>query len=103
MSVNGALFAGVSGLKAESATLGVISNNISNANTVGYKAGTGSFETLVTDSGSAAGGGSFSPGGVLASPVQMIDQQGLLQATSSSTDVGITGRGFFVVANSLTT
>jgi flagellar hook protein FlgE len=100
MSVNGALFAGVSGLKAESSTLGVISNNIANANTVGYKAGAGEFETLVTDSGS--GGAGFSPGGVLAKPVQMIDQQGLLQATSSSTDVGITGRGFFVVANSLT-
>src|SRR6185312_1096864 len=83
-----------------SSTLGVISNNISNANTVGYKAGAGQFETLVTDSGS--GGAGFSPGGVLAKPVQMIDQQGLLQATSSSTDVGITGRGFFVVANSLT-
>src|SRR4051812_17115474 len=98
MSVNGALFAGVSGLKAESSTLGVISNNISNANTVGYKAGSGDFSTLVTN---VNGSSDFSPGGVLAKPVQHLDAQGLLQASSSNTDVGITGRGFFVVANQL--
>ena len=48
MSITGALFSGVSGLKAEAQSLSIISDNISNANTVGYKASADAFETLIT-------------------------------------------------------
>ena len=37
MSLYGAMFSGVSGLGAQSQALGVISDNISNVNTIGYK------------------------------------------------------------------
>ncbi|WP_147250369.1 flagellar basal body protein, partial [Thalassospira lucentensis] len=37
MSLFGAMISGVSGLNAQSQNLGVISDNISNLNTVGYK------------------------------------------------------------------
>jgi flagellar hook protein FlgE len=95
MSVYGALYSAVSGLKAQSTSMGIISDNISNANTVGYKANSAAFSTLVTAPPSR---GSYSPGGVLASTVQNIDRQGLLQASASGTDLAITGRGFFATA-----
>jgi flagellar hook protein FlgE len=94
MSLYGALFSGVSGLTAQSNKLGVISDNISNVNTVGYKATIGVFGTLVTSSATTA---AYSPGGVLGSSQQTISAQGLLQTTSSPTDIGIQGSGFFVV------
>lgn len=94
MSLYGALFSGVSGLKAQSNKLASISDNISNVNTIGYKANQGIFQTLVT---SAAGGTAYSPGGVLGANRQLVSQQGLLQATASATDIAISGGGFFVV------
>jgi flagellar hook protein FlgE len=94
MSIYGAMFSGVSGLSAQSQALGMISDNISNVNTVGYKGSRAQFQTLVTESASAT---TYSPGGVRSTPFQMVDRQGLLQGSSSPTDVAISGNGFFVV------
>src|ERR1035441_8841214 len=93
MGLFGALFAGVSGLDSQSNKIGIISNNISNVNTVGFKQGQASFDTLVVPSGTT----SFSPGGVIGNTQQLVNQQGLIQATTSQTDAAITGGGFFVV------
>ena len=97
MSIFGAMMAGVTGLAAQSQALGMISDNIANMNTVGYKAVNATFQTLVTQS---AGSSSHTPGGVVSSPVQRIDQQGLLQSTGSVTDLAVSGNGFFVVNTS---
>lgn len=94
MSLYGALYSGVSGLKGQSNRIGIISDNISNVNTVGYKGNRGGFESLVTASASAS---AFSPGGVVGSTQQLVDKQGLLQSTDSATDIAISGDGFFVV------
>ena len=93
MGIFGALYAGVSGLDSQSNRIGIISNNISNVNTVGYKQGQAAFDTLVVPSGTTT----FSPGGVIGETQNLVTQQGLIQATSSPTDVAITGNGFFVV------
>jgi flagellar hook protein FlgE len=97
MSIYGALYSGVSGLFAQSQALGTISDNISNVNTVGYKATSDTFSTLVTE---AATSTSYTPGGVIAHPRQLIDHQGLLQSASSPTDIAVSGNGFFVVNTS---
>lgn len=97
MSIYGALFSGVSGLTANASALGIISDNIANLNTTGFKDTKARFSTLVT---SPAGAHSYSPGGVQISPSQNIDKQGLLQASSSPTDLAITGKGFFVTSSS---
>lgn len=94
MSLYGALFGGVSGLRAQSSKIGVISDNIANVNTIGYKQGTASFQTLVVNSSSA---GSYQTGGVRGSTILNVSKQGLLQSTESSTDIAISGGGFFVV------
>jgi flagellar hook protein FlgE len=96
MSVFGALYSGVSGLLANSQALGMIADNISNSNTVGYKETSAVFSTLVDQ---PPGATTYSPGGVRATPFSAIDQQGLLQTSSSATSLAIQGSGFFVVNN----
>ncbi len=94
MSLFGSLFSGVSGLAAQSQAMGMISDNVSNVNTVSYKAAEAKFSTLVTRSAAAA---RYSPGGARASTLYQIDRQGLIQTSDSPTDVAIDGGGFFVV------
>jgi len=94
MSLYGALFSGVSGLSAQSSAMGAISDNISNVNTIGYKGTQVNFQTLVTSQVSST---EYSPGGVQSKPRAGIDVQGLLQATTSSTDIALSGQGFFIV------
>ena len=95
MSLYGAMFSGVSALNAQSQALGMISDNISNVNTVGYKTTKAAFSTLVTRSSPNF----YSPGGVRSSPLQNVDRQGLLQSSANSTDIAISGDGFFVVTD----
>jgi flagellar hook protein FlgE len=94
MSLYGALLAGVSGLKAQAQSLATVSDNIANVNTIGYKRTVSQFSTLVTGAGSDS---SYSPGGLRASPTSLVDQQGVLNASTRATDVSILGNGFFVV------
>jgi flagellar hook protein FlgE len=94
MSLYGALLSGVSGLRAQSQSLGTISDNISNVNTIAYKRSAAQFSTLVTGASSTS---TYFPGGVRASPRAMVDQQGVLQTSTRATDVAILGNGFFVV------
>lgn len=94
MSVNSALLAGVSGLVANSSALAAISDNIANVNTTAYKRNQVDFATMVT---SQAVKGEYSAGGVQGNAKQFVSQQGLLQSAASSTDLGISGDGFFVV------
>lgn len=94
MSIYGAMFAGVSGLAAQSNALGMISDNIANVNTVGYKGTSARFSTLVTQ---AATQTTHTPGGVMSTPYSFINRQGLLQGSSSGTDLAVAGQGFFVV------
>lgn len=99
MSIYGAMFAGVSGLAAQSNALGMISDNIANVNTIGYKGVSARFSTLVTQ---AATETTHTPGGVSSSPYSFVDRQGLLQGSASGTDLAVAGQGFFVVNESAT-
>ena len=94
MSIYGAMFAGVSGLAAQSNALSMISDNIANVNTVGYKGVSARFSTLVTQAATVT---THTPGGVTSSPYSYIDRQGLLQGSASGTDLAVAGQGFFVV------
>ena len=94
MSLYGALYAAVSGLKAQSNKIGVISDNIANVNTIGYKGLNAQFESLVVSSQSAR---AYSPGGVTSNNRLTADKQGLLLTTDAPTDISVSGDGFFVV------
>lgn len=93
MSLYSALYAGVSGLNAQSSAMATVADNITNINTVAYKGVEAQFRTLVTDGRSAS---SYSAGGVAATPITQVTKQGLPQATGSSTDLAINGDGFFI-------
>jgi flagellar hook protein FlgE len=94
MSLYGALFTGVSGLNAQGQKIAIISDNISNVNTVGYKEGQAQFQTLVVNATSNA---AYSPGGVRNTTRTNIDKQGIIQTTAAPTDIAISGGGFFTV------
>jgi len=94
MTLFGALTSGVSGLTAQSSAMGAISDNITNVNTIGYKGTDVNFQTLVTVQTSAT---FYSAGGVQSVPRQDTGVQGLLQSSTSQTDIAISGNGFFVV------
>lgn len=99
MSINSALLAGVSGLVSNSSALAAISDNIANVNTTAYKRNQVDFSTMVT---SQAVKGQYSAGGVQGITRTFVSQQGLIQAASSSTDLAVSGDGFFVTSTSAT-
>ncbi len=99
MSIFGGLRSGVSGLFAQSQSMAMISDNIANVNTVGYKVNRARFSTLVTTQGSDS---AFASGGVQSSVGREINAQGLLAASTASTDIAISGNGFFAVTDGLT-
>ena len=96
MSLTGALSSAISALSAQSQALSMISDNIANSDTTGYKTTSAMFDALVTASSNTT---SYASGGVTVSGRANITQQGLLASTSNATDVAIQGSGFFVVTS----
>jgi flagellar hook protein FlgE len=99
MSLSGALSSAISGLSAQSQALAMVSDNLANASTVGYKTTSGNFEDLVTGNESAT---QYSSGGVQVFSQQNVTAQGLLQTSTSATNVAIQGQGFFIVSSATT-
>ncbi len=93
MSISSALQTGVSGLQANSRAVGGISENIANANTVGYRRG---FSQMVTTT--ASGGTGTGVLSVSAVDRMDISLAGGLISTNSPTDLAIGGNGFFAVS-----
>ena len=97
MGLFGSLFTGVSSLFAQSQNTAIISNNIANISTIGFKRSEASFGSLVTSESRLS---RYSPGTVSVNRVQSINQQGSIQQTASATDGAISGNGFFPVKRS---
>jgi flagellar hook protein FlgE len=95
MSLGGAINSAVSALNAQSQALAMISDNISNSSTVGYKSTSANFTSLVTQQYGSVG---YASGGVAVSSQRGVSQQGLIQSASSSTSLALDGSGLFVVA-----
>ncbi len=100
MSLFAAMTASVSGLNAQGEAISVISDNLSNTNTVGFKSARTLFSQLVTSSG--VGGTDFNAGGTDSSVFREQNAQGSFISTSSVTDLALSGSGFFVVTDSQT-
>ncbi len=98
MSLTGALNSAVSALSAQSQSIAMVSDNLANSSTYGYKTTNASFEALVTGSSSAG----YSSGGVIANTRTNISEQGLLVSSTTATNLAISGSGFFVVSPSET-
>jgi flagellar hook protein FlgE len=95
MSLLTALSSGTTGLDAASFELSVVGDNISNANTVGFKSGRAAFEDALSQT-LIGGSGGIGLGANLES-VQKILTQGALTTTGLATDLALQGNGFFAV------
>lgn len=101
------MYSGISGLKNFQTKLDVIGNNIANVNTYGFKKERTIFKDLISQSQGGASGPSLSVGGVNAKQVGLgsqlaaidtIHSPGSMQSTGRTLDLGISGDGFFMVA-----
>ncbi len=98
MSLFGAMTASVAGIGAQGQAISVISDNLANTNTIGYKASRTLFSQMVTSSG--ASGTQYNSGGVGTSVLRGQATQGSFITSTSKTDLAISGTGFFVVSDS---
>lgn len=94
------------GMLAQQTNVEVISNNIANLNTTAYKRSRVEFQDLLYQDQRRVGSASSEAGtivpaglqvglGVRAAAVYRLNQQGTLQLTENTLDVGIRGDGFF--------
>ena len=82
MSILHAMYSGVSGIQAEGEALGVVGDNISNTNTVGFKAQRAVFQDVLGHSISAGTSTALPGSGVRMSGVPMASSR---ESTSTST------------------
>lgn len=88
----------ISGLTAASTDLDVIGNNISNANTVGYKEGAAQFAAMYANALNT----SMNNGPGIGTRVSKIGQeftQGTIKETGQTLDMAINGNGFFTLSH----
>jgi len=97
----GTIYVGLAGMNAYSKGLDVISNNVANLNTVGFKAGQASFAEVVYRNADGAVQGSPGTGthgaGVHVGEDSQNFRQGDPQETGNSLDAAVQGNGFFVL------
>ena len=90
---------GLSGLNSSSKGLDVVSNNIANANTVGFKSAETHFADVFANS--LSGGGAAQAGiGVTTAAVVQQFSQGNITSTNNPLDISINGGGFYRMSNS---
>ncbi len=101
------LSAGVSGLQSHQVAMDVVSNNIANVNTIGFKYSRANFSDLLSETKSIAtapqgklgGKNSIQVGlGVQINSTTKIFSQGSVKNTDKNTDVAIQGDGFYIVS-----
>jgi flagellar hook protein FlgE len=111
MSLIDTLNTGVSALNAFSTGLDVVGNNIANVNTIGYKSASTSFEdsfsnTLQNSSPATGTTSSTAPiqvgTGVEVAGTATNYTQGALTSTGVTTDLAVSGNGFFIVQDPAT-
>jgi len=97
MGILSSLYTGVTGLTAQGEALSVYGDNIANAGTTGFKASRPEFQDVVAASLKGVMGGNQIGRGTRLAAVNPIFSQGSVLQTESSTDIAITGDGFFVM------
>jgi flagellar hook protein FlgE len=97
----GAIYTGLSGMTAYTQGLDVISNNVANLNTPGFKVADPMFREIVYRQQSTSGGDGASSGprgaGVEVDANSVSFRQGDLRDTGNPLDAAIDGNGFFVL------
>jgi flagellar basal-body rod protein FlgG len=96
--MNLALWAAKTGLDAQNTRMAVISNNLANVNTTGFKKGRAAFQDLVYQNirqvGAQSSQNTQYPRIVA---TEKVYEQGSMQQTGNALDIAVTGRGFFQI------
>ncbi|MBF0565403.1 MAG: flagellar hook protein FlgE [Nitrospirae bacterium] len=92
-----ALWTAVSGMTANSESLQVISDNIANMSTTGFKSSRAVFGDVLSQQLQGVTGGAQIGSGTLLESVEPLFTQGTLVATGNPLDMAIDGNGFFVL------
>lgn len=88
----------IGGMNAQSRAIGHVSDNLANSRTTGFKRVDTHFREMVSDDQVANPmGNNGKAGGANATPVYRNALQGTLLQSQASTDMSISGRGFFTV------
>ena len=105
--MNQALWVAKTGLDAQQTRMMVVSNNLANVNTTGFKRGRVNFEDLLYQNERQPGGatsqqtqlpsGLTTGTGVRVVSTEKSFDQGTMQQTGNALDVAVNGRGFFQV------
>ncbi len=100
MSLGGALYSGVSGVRAHQSMLDLIGNNLANINTYGYKSSRLLFSDLISQTlAIGANGDPMQVGkGVKFASISSDFSTGNMETTNRVLDLAIDGEGFFVVS-----
>jgi len=88
----------ISGIRAATADLGVIGNNIANSSTTGFKTSRAEFADVYATSLLGAGGNAIGKGVALAGVTQEFTQ-GNISFTNNALDLAISGSGFFLLSD----
>ncbi len=89
---------GLSGLSISSKSLDAISNNVSNAGTVGFKQSTAQFSDVFSASLSAGSSAQVGVGASVEKMAQLFNQ-GNVTSSNNTLDMAISGQGFFRMSN----
>jgi flagellar hook protein FlgE len=97
MTLSSSLNAGIAGLQSNATRLAVISDNIANSSTKGYRRGDVDFSSLVIPGNATT----YSAGGVQAMAFRDVATPGALISTNNATDISVSGRGFLPVTDAV--
>jgi len=97
MAVMSSMATAISGLDAHGQMLAVVSDNIVNANTTGYKSSRIEFQNILSQDLVSSATGAQIGRGVEVGGITNILTQGPVTRTERGTDLAVNGNGFFVV------
>lgn len=99
MSITSSMYAGISALQAQSQATTVVSNNLANSTTTGYKSSSIEFEDVFYSTVYAGGSADQVGNGVSVASINTDFSQGSYESTNSVTDVAINGDGFYMLVD----
>ena len=94
MGLYGMMRTSASGMAAQANRLATVADNIANSSTTGYKRASAEFSSLILQSGRSE----YISGSVDTHIRYAVSEQGAFKFTTSVTDLGVKGNGFFVVS-----
>jgi flagellar hook protein FlgE len=103
MGVVSSMSTAISGLETNGQALAVITDNIVNANTTGFKSSRTEFQNILAQDLGVGGGSGMQFGrGAQIAGVTNILTQGSISRTERGTDLAISGNGFFIIKGDTT-